>query len=323
MAGKTLKKKVQAKPEKNALVTPVVDSAKDFWFAGLGVFSVAQQESEKLFDQGTKLFDRLVAEGAKFEKKSIDTAENVVDEIKHDVESTFEDVRNQATENWDNFGNIFDERVSGTLERLGIPTTKDLNKLSGRVQNMTKKATDSWKEFESLFEKRVATALDSLNIPTAKDLGKLSDNVQKISADALNNLTKLEATFEKRVADVFGKFEATTNDELKKLHSGVQDVTRQVNSNWDKLESIVDRRAKRVVRELKIASKEDIKKLNADMRKLTRQVTALEKKLVAKPASQEQTGTSPDYDPATRPHSRAGPGRHALAGYISHQTQSD
>ena len=50
MANRTVKRKVQAEPEMSAFVSPVIDSAKELLFAGLGVFSVAQQESEKLFD---------------------------------------------------------------------------------------------------------------------------------------------------------------------------------------------------------------------------------------------------------------------------------
>ena len=126
MATKTLKKKVSAKQAKSGVATPVVDSAKEIWFAGLGAFSVVQQEGEKLFGQGTKLFDKLVAEGSKMEKDSIDLAEKTVDEIKTDVEKRLEDVRHQANESWDNLSHVFDERVSGTLERLGIPTIKDL-----------------------------------------------------------------------------------------------------------------------------------------------------------------------------------------------------
>ena len=86
MANKTLKKKVQAKPAISKLTDPMVDSVKEIWFAGLGVFSVAQQESGKLIDQGNKYFDKLVSEGTKLEKKTIKDAETVVDDIKDDVE---------------------------------------------------------------------------------------------------------------------------------------------------------------------------------------------------------------------------------------------
>ncbi len=228
MASKTLEKKVAAKPVISKFATPVVDSAKDILFAGLGAFSVAQSESGKLIGQGTKLFEKLVSEGAKLEKKSAGLAETAVDDLKNDVGSKFENVRQQATENWDNLGNIFDERVSGTLERLGIPTSKELNRLSGRVQKMSRQATNNWKEFESVFEKRVSAALNSLHVPGREDLNKLSDSVQKVSRDAAENLGKLENTFEKRVKEILAGLGLPSTDDINELSAGMQKLASQV-----------------------------------------------------------------------------------------------
>ena len=279
MATKTLKKKAPAKNSKQAASIPVVDSVKGIWFAGLGAVSVVQQESEKLIGQGTKLFDKLVSEGARVEKESIDLVESTVEEIKSDVEKSFEGVRHQANESWDNLGSIFDERVSGTLERLGIPTTKDLSKLSGRVQNMTRKATSNFKDLEKLasgaadnlgkleseFTKRVKSVLEGLHIPGMEDLNKL------------------ETTIEKRVSGAFGKLEATTTGEIKKLNAGVQDVSREVSDNWGKLEGVVEERVKVVLGGLGIPSTDDISQISAELKKLSTQVAKLEKQLKAKP----------------------------------------
>jgi len=293
MVSKTLKKKAPAKQAKGVFAVPVVNSAKDILFAGLGVFSVAQQEGEKLIGQGTRLFDKLVSEGARVEKKSINLAENTVDEIKTDVEKRLEGVRRQANENWDSLGNVFDVRVSGTLERLGIPTSKDMHKLSGHVQDMSRKATDSWKGLEKVardtadnlgklekeFTKRVKAALESLHVPSMEDLNRLSESVQKITRDSAGNLDKLEATLEKRVTGAFGKLEATTTDEIKKLNTGLQDVSREASANWDKLESVVEGRVKVALGGLGVPSADDISKLASELKKLSMKVTELEKQL--------------------------------------------
>ncbi len=279
MVNKTLKKKVQAKPVASKPVIPVVESMRDVWFAGLGVFSVAQQEGENLIKQGGKLFDKLVSEGAKLEKKSRNLAESAVGDLKSDVETRFEGMRNQATENWDSLGNIFDERVSGTLERLGIPTNKDLHKLSGHVQDITRKATNSLKEFESLFEKRVSDVLNSLRIPRAEDLDRLSAELQTLSLGAAENLANLDQAIEKRVSTMFGKLETTTNSEIKKLNSGVQDVSRQVAQNLGKLEGVVEKQVIQILNGLGLPSRDDIQKLSTEMQALARQVAALEKNM--------------------------------------------
>jgi poly(hydroxyalkanoate) granule-associated protein len=295
MVTKTLKKKVSAKPVKNGFATPVVDSAKEFWFAGLGAVSVAQQESEKLIGQSTKLFNKLVSEGSRFEKKTINRAESTVDEIKTDVEKKLEEVRHQANEGWDSLGNIFDERVSGTLERLGIPTTKDFGKLSVRVQDMSRKATNRWKDLEKVarsaadnlgkleseFTKRVKDVLEGLHVPGMDDLNKLSDSVQKVSRDSVENLGKLETTIEKRISGAFEKLEATTNEEIKKLNNGMQDVNRQVSDKWGKLEDVVEARVKVVLGGLGVPSSDEINKLATELTKLSAQVAGLEKQLKA------------------------------------------
>ena len=295
MVTKTLKKKVPAKKAKSKVSTPVTGSVKEIWFAGLGAFAVAQQEGEKLIGQGTKLFDKLVSEGTKVEKESISLVDSTVEEIKTDVEKQLEKVRHQANESWDSFGGIFDERVLGTLERLGIPTTKELDKLTGRVQNVSRKATNSWKSLEKVardaadnlgkleneFTKRVKGVLESLHVPGMEDLNKLSENVQKVSRDSVENMGKLEATIEKRVTGVFGKLEATTTDEIKKLNAGMQDVSRQVNDNLGKLEGIVEERVKVVLGGLGIPSTDDISKLSAELKKLSMQVADLDKQLKA------------------------------------------
>lgn len=146
MAKKTLKKKVMKKPVKSksktsGLATPVVESAREIWLAGLGAFSFAQNESGKIIEQGNKLFEKLVAEGAKLEKKGRDVAESTVGGIREEVESKVGAVRKQAVDNWDKLETIFENRVARVLGQLGVPTADEVNKLSERVQTLANKVT--------------------------------------------------------------------------------------------------------------------------------------------------------------------------------------
>ena len=292
MANKTLKKKVQAKPTASKFGGPVFDSARELWFAGLGAFSVVQQESGKLIGQGNKLFDQLVAEGAKLEKKTRNVAETVVDDLKDDVESRFDIARQQIVDNWDGLGNIFDERVSETLDRLGIPTTKELNKLSGRVQKMSSQAVKNWKALEAAFEERVSGALKNLHVPDADDLSQLSENVQKISSDSAANLGKLQKELEAHVSGALDNFETATAEEIKILNAGVKNVSEQVSENWDKLETVVEGRVTEILGDIGIPGKDDIGKLSAELQKLSRQVAAMEKQIKADKKTAPQTSAS-------------------------------
>ena len=138
---KVLKKKTQAKPEASNIATPVVDSAREIWLAGLGAFSVAQTESGKLIEQGNKLFEKLVSEGSKLEQKTREVAESAVGDIKGDMGSRVDAVRQQAVDNWDKLENIFEDRVARVLGRLGVPTADEVNKLSARVQKLSTEVT--------------------------------------------------------------------------------------------------------------------------------------------------------------------------------------
>ena len=287
MANKTLKKKVQAKPAASKSESPVTDSVRELWYVGLGMFSVAQTESGKLIDQGNKFFDKLVSEGAKLEKKTRNVAETAVDDIKGEVESQFDIAKQQIADNWDGLGNIFDERVLGTLDRLGIPSTKELDKLSGRVKRMSSKAIKDWKELESVFEARVSSVLKSLDVPKAEDLNKLTEGMQKISSDAAANLIKLEKDLGGHVSGAIAKLETATAKDIESLNAGIKDVSGKVTDNWDKLESVVEGRVNETLGGLGIPTADDIAKLSTELQKLSRQVTAMEKKLKTAPKKAE------------------------------------
>ena len=141
MAKKTLKKKVMKKKVQAKPTAPVVDSAREIWLAGLGAFSFAQSESVKVIEQGNKLFEKMVSEGVKLEKKTRNVAESAVGGFKGDVESTVGAVRKQAVDNWDKLETIFESRVARVLGQLGVQTAEDVNKLSERVQVLASKVT--------------------------------------------------------------------------------------------------------------------------------------------------------------------------------------
>lgn len=141
MTKKTLKKKVMKKKVQAKSSNPVVDSAREIWLAGLGAFSFAQNESGKIIEQGNKLFEKLVSEGVKLEKKTRNAAESAVGGIKEEMESKVGAVRKQAVDNWDKLETIFEKRVARVLGQLGVPTADDVKKLSERVQTLASKVT--------------------------------------------------------------------------------------------------------------------------------------------------------------------------------------
>ena len=163
MNKKTAKKKVAKKKvsKKTAARKTTANQAQDYaheiWLAGLGAFAMAQDESGKLFKQGSKaiddtsrkvvgesskLFERLVAEGSKLENKGRKLATDTVGGVRGDVESRVDKVRESAQTNWDKLEKVFEQRVARALSRLGVPTSDEISELSKRVAELNKRVAD-------------------------------------------------------------------------------------------------------------------------------------------------------------------------------------
>lgn len=148
MAKKVLKKKVQRKPAAKA-AAPVMESAREIWLAGLGAFNLAQQEGSRILEEGSKIFDKLVAEGSRMEARTRKDVEGAMHDLRGEVESRMdvmrqqaESVRKQAADNWDRLEKIFEDRVARSLGRLGIPSREDVNRLAERVQALSRQVTE-------------------------------------------------------------------------------------------------------------------------------------------------------------------------------------
>jgi len=116
------------------LAAVVRESASQIWLAGLGAFSTAQRE-------GQKVFEALVAEGEKFQEKT-----------KVATDDRLTEVRSKATGAWDKLEHVFEERVARALHSLSVPTRKDIDQLSERVAELTKIAKKLSGELEAAEE---------------------------------------------------------------------------------------------------------------------------------------------------------------------------
>jgi len=88
---------------------------KQIWLAGLGAFSRAEEE-------GNKLFDSLVKVGEELESKTTDIADQA-------VEMVSEKAKESVTDTKDKVEKLLDNGVNHSLNRLGIITPKDLQHL--------------------------------------------------------------------------------------------------------------------------------------------------------------------------------------------------
>ncbi|MEE4376614.1 MAG: phasin family protein [Candidatus Competibacteraceae bacterium] len=90
----------------------------------------AQEAVDKVHVEGSKLLNSLAEEGGKMKDQTQKMAEEMVDDLKEKVG----EVRNKAADTVDNLEQIFEDRVSRVLKRLGIPTSDDFHAIAKRLE---------------------------------------------------------------------------------------------------------------------------------------------------------------------------------------------
>jgi poly(hydroxyalkanoate) granule-associated protein len=113
------------------LAGTVKESAQQIWLAGLGAFSKAQEE-------GGKVFETLVKEGLAIQRKTQSAAEEKLSEATSRMASMANDLSSKASGQWDKLENIFEDRVSRALKKLGVPTSKDIDALVARIDELNR-----------------------------------------------------------------------------------------------------------------------------------------------------------------------------------------
>ena len=96
----------------------VMNSAQQIWLAGLGAFARAQSE-------GSKMFDSLVKEGEAVQSRTGKAAGAQMTRLSKNAAGT-----------WDKLEQVFEDRVSKSLNKLGVPSYGDIQALSKHVNEL-------------------------------------------------------------------------------------------------------------------------------------------------------------------------------------------
>lgn len=115
-------------------VKSVQDTASGLINAGLDAITKAQEES-------TKAFESLVKEGQEIQERSVKFADQKMGEVTDKVSKLAGSVSTRATQHWDKLEQVFEERVERALSRLGVPTNKDIQQLSERIEALSNAVT--------------------------------------------------------------------------------------------------------------------------------------------------------------------------------------
>ena len=122
---KTAAKKSALPLADNQLALAVTQSAQKIWLAGLGAFARARTE-------GDKLFDVLVEQGKGLRAKTEQAADTALRTVRSQADAKIANAQGQ----WDKLEQVFEDRVSRSLNRLGVLTSKDVDELARQVADL-------------------------------------------------------------------------------------------------------------------------------------------------------------------------------------------
>jgi poly(hydroxyalkanoate) granule-associated protein len=111
------------------LAASVKEQAQQIWLAGMGAFSKAQAE-------GGKAFENLVKDGLSLQRKTQAVAEEKIGEVTGKMSAMADSVSHKAGQNWDKLESIFEARTAKAMNKLGVPTAKDVDALVKRVDEL-------------------------------------------------------------------------------------------------------------------------------------------------------------------------------------------
>ena len=104
----------------------VMDSAQQIWLAGLGALSRTQQE-------GGKFFDALVEEGVRIQEKTHAYTQEQMKQARDQATPWMETARKRTNEAMGKLEHVFDERIARAMKRMNMPSQKDVQDLSARI----------------------------------------------------------------------------------------------------------------------------------------------------------------------------------------------
>jgi poly(hydroxyalkanoate) granule-associated protein len=108
----------------------VLESSHQIWLAGLGAFAKAQQG-------GKQVFDMLVKQGEVLEAKTRNAASQTADAAREAAKAKAKEMQTIAGGTWDKLEQVFEDRVSRALSKLGVYTSSDVERLSARVNELS------------------------------------------------------------------------------------------------------------------------------------------------------------------------------------------
>ncbi len=148
-------------------VTEFADQLENVFLAGLGALSNAQK-------MGADTFDTLVKQGEKFRKQTTKRTEALIDDVQDAIREMGDDAQEKAEGLFDQvrdrtklekLQDVFDSRVADAMDRLKVPTKKDVDAINRKLNKILKTLEE--KEKPAPVKKRTTTKKKTASVKKA------------------------------------------------------------------------------------------------------------------------------------------------------------
>jgi poly(hydroxyalkanoate) granule-associated protein len=165
------------------LAATIKDSAQQIWLAGLGAFAKAQEE-------GGKVFEALVKEGVSLQKKTQAVAEDKISGVTSKVSHVADGITAipaKAGQQWDKLEGIFEQRVAKAQNKLGVPSRKDIDALSRRIDDLAAAVTSLGGKTSTARARKAARSVSAtgqaVGTQVNKAVGKAMSKATKVATN--------------------------------------------------------------------------------------------------------------------------------------------
>lgn len=121
--------------EQESLQTELTQRGREVWLAGLGALATVEQE-------GSKLYTQLVDRGKEFESDRREDIEEAREELTETAREQSEEALSQLEEAGEETQSLLLDTVNAALERFGVPTRTEVDRLSDRVETLSDQVDD-------------------------------------------------------------------------------------------------------------------------------------------------------------------------------------
>ena len=133
MATLTIKKKIDVPTEP---IEPAAREARSYarqiWLAGLGAYTKAGKEGLSYLRELIKAGEVVEGKGKRVFNKELRAANSQIEDAKDELYEVGEKVETQL----ERLERAFDSRVAGALNRIGIPSRRDVETLSSKLDEL-------------------------------------------------------------------------------------------------------------------------------------------------------------------------------------------